>query len=560
MNIKKLISERSFVYCLIGNLLIMAFYFMFFTCFFETCDDFIMKMIAAGSFTGTPDNHLIYIGTFLGSIMAFLYNISPHIAWYEIVQVAIMLMSFSTISYVLIRKHRKFEILIWLLMFALSYSFYVSFQFTKTTAVPTIAGYLLIADVLDNNDKNYKLIFALILLFMGMSLRFNQFFVCSFVVAPVFIPVLLDFLKDHKTEENRNKVLKLMAVAGLAFLLVVVSVVIRNVNYGSDSWKYYLKFNDLSTELLDRGFPDYEENEELYKELKIDRDFFESIKRNNFYDPEIFNEETINKLISAKDKTISFGYVYEFFYVSIRHFFDNDYIRPYSIILVAMFVICLITGDRKSVFVAFVTMIFMIAAVFICYYIRANHFYTRISISFLTVASLVMIYLANLNRYHPSLKGMSIIATVSVVVWCCLWFDDIWINGEGNRQLSEYRTEIAKTLAEDQEHLYIYSTLDRFWVNELLFKDISYLKFTNVQSLGEWVTYSPFIMDTWNRYEIVNPFKDIVNNDRVYFFIRNGDNSLDSIMNHIRINYYNNAEAIPVDNIADYIVYKVVSE
>ncbi len=346
MHIKKFISEKSFAYSLIGNIVIMAFYFTFFTCFFETCDDFIMKMIAAGSFTGTPDNHLIYISTFLGSIMAFLYGIFPHIAWYEIVQVAIMLVSFSAISYVLIRKHRRFEVLIWLLMFALSYSFYVSFQFTKTTAVPTVAGYLLIADVIDNNDKNYKLVFGLILLFLGMSLRFNQFFVCSFVAVPLFIPILLNFLKDHKEKENGIKVLKLM-----------------------------------------------------------------------------------------------------------------------------------------------------------------------------TIASLVLLYLSDLSKYHPSFKGMSIVAAVSFVIWCCIWFDDLWINREGSRQLSEYRTEICKTLAEDQDHLYIYSTLDRFWVNELLFKDISYLKFTNVQSLGEWVTYLPFVMDTWDRYEIVNPFKDIVNNDKVFLFI-----------------------------------------
>ena len=560
MSIKKLISEKSYIYSLIGNSMIMAFYFIFFTCHFETCDDFIMKMIAAGSFTGTPDFHLIYISTFLGSIMSFLYSLFPHIAWYEIVQTAIMLLSFSAISYVLIKKHRKFEPLVWLLMFVLSYSFYVLFQFTKTTAVPTVAGYLLIAYTLDNNDKNYKLFFGIALLFLGMSLRFNQFFACSLVAVPLFLPLLLDFIKDCKKNENRSRVLKLIVVAGLTLLLTVLSVAIRNYNYGSDEWKYYLKYNDLSTELLDRGFPDYDENEELYKELKIDRDFFESIKRNNFYDPTIFNDEAINKLISVKKKTISFGYIYEFLYVSIPHFFDNDNIRPYSIVLSIMIIVCLLGADRKAFFAAFITLTSMLLTIFICYYIRANHFYTRMSVSFLTVASLTLAYLSDLHKYSPTIKGMSITVAVCFAVCCCIWFDDLWINGEDNRQLSEYRTEIAKTLSKDQDHLYIYSTLDRFWVNEILFKDISYLTFTNIESLGEWVTYSPFVVETWNRYGIVNPFKDMVNNEKVFFFIQNNDKSLDSILNHIRLNYYNNAEAIAVDNIADYTVYKVVSD
>ena len=559
MNIKKFISEKSFVYCLIGNVLIMAFYFLFFTCHFETCDDFIMKMIAAGSFTGTPDNHLIYIGSFLGTIMSFLYSIFPHVAWYEIVQVFILWVSFSAITYVLIRKHKVFEVLIWLLVFVLSYSFYVSLQFTKTTAVPTIAGYLVIAYALNNNEKNYKLICGVVLLFFGMSLRFNQFFVCSFVSIPIFVPLLLDCLKGHKEKQNRQKLIKLIATAALAFIMMFVTIAIRNVNYGSDSWKYYLAYNDLNTELLDRGFPDYEKNEDLYKELRIDGNFLDLIKKSNFYDPDIFSEEAIGRLMAVKDRKISIGYIYEFLYVAIPHFFDNDYIRPYSIAVSVMIIVCLLGSDRKSFIAAFTTLLFMIMAVFICYYIRADHFYPRMSISFLTAAALVLAYLSRLDKYHPSFKGMTIAAAVTCAVCCCIWFDDLWINGEGARSLSEHRTEICETLAKDPDHLYIYPTLDRFWVNELLFKDISYLDFTHIESLGEWVTGAPIVSETGKRFGVVNPYRDAVNNDKAYFLVQNGDRNFDQILKHIKTNYYENAEAIVVNTIENYTVYRIIS-
>ena len=560
MSIKKLISEKSFFYCLIGNVLIMAFYFLFFTCRFETCDDFIMKMIAAGSFTGTPDNHLIFIGSFLGLIMSFMYSVLPHIAWYETIQVFILLLSFSAISYVLIRKHKNLEVLVWLLMFVLSYSFYVSFQFTKNTAVPTIAGYLLIAYSLDYDEKNIILLCGVILLFFGMSLRFNQFLICSFIAIPLFIPMIIDWIKNRKDGEREHKILKFIATAGLAFVLMLVTITINNKNYQSDSWKYYLEYNDLRAELLDRGFPDYGENEELYKELRIDENFLSLAKECNFYDPDIFNEEAMNRLIDVKDKNISIGYIYEFLYASISHFFDNDRIKPYSIVVSLMIIAYLLGSDRKTFFAAFSTVMFMVLAVFICYHIRANHFYPRMSISFLTITSLVLLYLSDLTKYHPSCRELSIVAAVTCSVCCCIWFDDLKINGAGYRTLNNNRTEICKTLAQDSEHLYIYPTLDRFWVNELLFKDISYLNFTNIESLGEWVTNAPIVSGTGIKYNVVNPYRDAVNNDKVYFFVQNDDRTFDRILIHIKQHYYENAEVIAIDNILDYTVYKVVSD
>ena len=61
-------------------------------------DDILMRSIAEGTFTGTPDGHLIYEMYVLGSLIAGLYKCFPQVNWYDLVAIGFHIVSVSVIA------------------------------------------------------------------------------------------------------------------------------------------------------------------------------------------------------------------------------------------------------------------------------------------------------------------------------------------------------------------------------------------------------------------------------------------------------------------------------
>lgn len=70
--------------------------------------------------------------------------------------------------------------------------------------------------------------------------------------------------------------------------------------YQSPEWKEYQEFNQLRSQLLDYGFPDYESNKELYKELGSSKEALELYKTWNFNDTEKFTIDVMRRLAEQK--------------------------------------------------------------------------------------------------------------------------------------------------------------------------------------------------------------------------------------------------------------------
>ena len=54
---------------------------------------------------------------------------------------------------------------------------------------------------------------------------------------------------------------------------------------------------------MDHGFPDYEENQEVYKQLGMQKEDVQYYSNWNFADPQIFNVESISKLVALQQDT-----------------------------------------------------------------------------------------------------------------------------------------------------------------------------------------------------------------------------------------------------------------
>ena len=66
---------------------------------YDIIDDIIMRDIASGVTTGSPDGHLMYIKFLLGSIFSILYRFLPGADWYVIFLLSCLCLSLMTILY-----------------------------------------------------------------------------------------------------------------------------------------------------------------------------------------------------------------------------------------------------------------------------------------------------------------------------------------------------------------------------------------------------------------------------------------------------------------------------
>ena len=86
---KEYLKQRWFEYTFSAILVCMAAIVIsvFFGYSFSTNDDAMLRSLVEGSYTGTPEAHLIYIMYPLGYIGKILYRLLPAIPWYDIFMV-----------------------------------------------------------------------------------------------------------------------------------------------------------------------------------------------------------------------------------------------------------------------------------------------------------------------------------------------------------------------------------------------------------------------------------------------------------------------------------------
>ena len=74
---------------------------------FETNDDVGMAKIAYGVYN-EYSSHLVFINIFLGKIIMILLSLFPYIPWYGEIQYFVIFISFTSLTYILIKKEDKF--------------------------------------------------------------------------------------------------------------------------------------------------------------------------------------------------------------------------------------------------------------------------------------------------------------------------------------------------------------------------------------------------------------------------------------------------------------------
>lgn len=547
---------RKISVALISNLLILGAMAAFMRPSFETNDDIVFAELGSG-LRGVKDAHLVFQNYGLGMIYRLLYGVTGRLPWYTIVQYMILFAAFTVVTYVLISRLGEISDLCLFVILACGFGYegYIHLQFTKTAGIAAAAAVFLLLYLLEQEKYSWWGIAGGILLaVIAYMYREDQFWASCGLMAGAGLLFLFDLRK------YRNKKLRRLEICVLTFGVLLLSVfgVDRwdSSKYRSAEWKEYQEFNQLRSELLDYGFPDYDSNQEIYEELGISREAYELYKSWNFNDTEKFDTEVMKKLVDLKQKRpLTIRTVTAF----LRRF-PSDLLRMPMFYFFAVFAVLWLLCGKKDVFsiISVLAECLLLVAVYFYLYYQGRYMVNRVDVGLWFSACLVMLWIFSSGEVrYMNTKVSVLLCMICVVLGQFMMYKDWRLATSSIPEARVSQRAVLETIGTDKEHTYLaksgmlseivcYGPFDRMPENLL----------DNVYWFGGWECRTPGYTRAMEVRGIINPYRDVVNNENVYLV----DDNIDLTLKYIRQYYAENAEAVFVKTIGNVDVYQITDD
>ena len=547
---------RKISVALISNLLILGAMVTFMRPSFETNDDIVFAELGSG-LRGVKDAHLVFQNYGLGMIYRLLYGVTGRLPWYTIVQYMILFAAFTVVTYVLISRLGEISGLCLFVILACGFGYegYIHLQFTKTAGIAAAAAVFLLLYLLEQEKYSWWGIAGGILLaVIAYMYREDQFWASCGLMAGAGLLFLFDLRK------YRNKKLRRLGICVLTFGVLLLSVFGVDrwdfSKYRSAEWKEYQEFNQLRSELLDYGFPDYDSNQEIYEELGISREAYELYKSWNFNDTEKFDTEVMKKLVDLKQKRpLTIRTVTAF----IRRF-PSDLLRMPMFYFFAVFAVLWLLCGKKDVFsvISVLAECLLLVAVYFYLYYQGRYMVNRVDVGLWFSACLVMLWIFSSGEVrYMNTKVSVLLCMICVVLGQFMMYKDWRLATSSIPEARVSQRAVLETIGTDKEHTYLaksgmlseivcYGPFDRMPENLL----------DNVYWFGGWECRTPGYTRAMEVHGIINPYRDVVNNENVYLV----DDNIDLTLKYIRQYYAENAEAVFVKTIGNVDVYQITDD
>ncbi|HOO28733.1 MAG TPA: hypothetical protein PLU43_09725, partial [Lachnospiraceae bacterium] len=345
--IKKMLSNPICFLFAVNVIVLLVSVFVFHP-FFEENDDAFLAMLAEGAY-GMREDHLIYVNAVLGKLLTGVYGLIPGIRWYSILQYLFLFAAYCIMTY-LLGVQRKRPLLSFLLLLGTFYETYVSLQYTKTAAVVTAAGYLLLFEIVrikKEIGRFPRLFFlpAYTLLLYGALLRGSAFLLASI---PMLFVGLYEWHCFYRKEERKEFVKVFVPV----FCVVALLFAADHMAYENDAeWKTFLAYNNTRMELLDYRYDllDYSANGRQLEELGISENDALLYLTWQFGDDRVVTTEFMNNILDhANARSVDTKMLKEFLSHLFEEFYSLNALLPCLLGAVLLFLTAFSLKDGES--------------------------------------------------------------------------------------------------------------------------------------------------------------------------------------------------------------------
>lgn len=547
-------KKTYFLFAGVLSFLILLVFNIVLTPIYETKDDVTMALIVEGAY-GKSNGLVFFQNIIYTKFLTFLYNIIPTIKWYTIIQLYFLYISFYSISYILFKKLKLVNGLFvnFFLSIFIGHEFFYVFQFTRTAALCSIAGLIVLFDSFCNENKlnrYVKIVLGYALIIYAGLVRFSSVELVAGMMCVIGLIRIIEIIK--KKEQVFKQIVSYMLVFAIALAIPFALDVYNGRYYKQESLKYYQQYNSKRSQLYDFGWPDYESNKDLYESLNISKEDYYYFYTWNM-DSDVLNIDTLNSLASAKSKRNDLIHSLIDAVLTILKNLASDY-KFY--IYLSICVLCVIFCKEKWWVVLLQLMIFGLLQTYLEYSGRSG--LDRVNICFYTSGIISLLYCleSKISSQKALIRNICIMLVYSVFVSAMFIVNPI--ENSYNDNASAMYDEFSK----DKDHLYLctFSIGDEqnLYLSQSVgfYEPVSENYATNIYNTGGWDFVMPYQEKILDEYKVKNIYADSINNDKVYFVTASDGEVL---IRYIQRHYDKNARLDLVKTTECQNIFKVVS-
>ena len=512
---------------------------------FESNDDLTLAAFVDGQMA-SPTAHIPYINIVLGVLLKGVYRVlGQHVAWHTFGQLLLLLLGFTAMSFVLCRRlgiAAGLGASALLLLFA-GVDVFTIISYTKTAAVCTVGGMLLLTDAMERRGARGARIAGIVLCVFGFMLRPMEFLPCFGITASLCLHWLwgLLFEQPGSASEKGRRLLRCAAPFLLVAALCAGLYLVNEAAWRGPVWGPYHSYDKIRVAYSDYGRPRYEEMPEAYAELGLSETDAQLLYEGNYFDPDAYSGQTMQAITQARDAAFPPPTAGEclglFLDRCLPGFFVN--LPVYGLLLMlALFLCAGKHGLRDWAALALAAALFTAAYLYLIY--RGRYLIDRVDAGLLLAVSAVAAALLDRERLRRERGLCALLLALALLTGAYLMRDSLRKND--SEDFSAERAAVERLLG-DTEHVYL-AKLDT--VSDRLYSPLEPAGrgyWDRIVLLGGFDCGHPAIMKNLARYGVENPYRDAVGNERVYFI----EDNIELTLAHIRERYDPGATAERVE-------------
>lgn len=268
---------------------------------FATNDDYRMRLIVSGAYTGIPNGQAIFLNPLFSHFLAFLYKLKPTIEWYGGFFEASLCFTAAISEYYLVSRAKSFRDFCVRLIACFFLSATVLINDILMPQFTVVAAYWVMLAIVSESaffsyaigeHKRSRILWGALFCFsvlMAVFLRQK--------VLLMSLPLIIGFGIVKRLGVRTREFFAEMAVIFIALILVSSSVAIHELYLYDEDFAKFQEFCEARSDVFDyTGIPDYEENLEFYTEIGFPKEAYDSLKGRTFDLNEEINTDNLEKI------------------------------------------------------------------------------------------------------------------------------------------------------------------------------------------------------------------------------------------------------------------------
>lgn len=508
--------------------------------YYGSNDEFTLAAIASGAY-GSYTQYFIYLHSAFGWILKCFYMLFPSVNCYTIVMYGLIFLSLSAIGCTWITRWKKIgAVMAVMLVLAGLSPLYVELQYTKTAAVVTAAGYVLLfigGQKAEKWKKAFVQALGILLLLLGSWIRFQSFGMVSILAFEFW---LARAVKVLKTREWKQFLVCDCLPCIIAFSCVFGSIAAENVlvyTPGSQE-EHYREYDKARQRLLDYGVPEWDDYQAEYEALGLTRTDVINLEKWLIADYDRYTADTFNAIVAFRqDRPFQWEYLLDYLRILIM--------KPLFLLGAFGWVLWFAASFRKKKDLPEYVVVFWPGIALLGVYLYFIKIYRVLPIVVTACLLMFVIFIWSavqeriFEQWEDQLEGKRFAAAgmAGVILTAGLGVNML-IRPLGQPSLQQSEESVAfrnlyDTITKNKNVFYAFDPVSNTGV-ELgysIFEKLPDDYLTNIFTLGGWETESPQIVDNLEKYDCRNLLTGLYTSDQAVLI---SDTMLEHIMLHLQ--------------------------